>query len=139
MGLGARAQAVYAHALVGFDRLRPEQRGQFTCGTAPHQVHFEITFLRVNTAERPQRISLVAGGDGDHPQRIALHGDLAGQPGQRALAVQLGQAAAQQQPQDQHREQHDRDQRTQNPPPRTTHCRSFPSMSADCSRRRNCD
>ncbi len=137
--LGARAQPMHAHALVGIDRFRPEQRRQLASGTAAHQVHLEVTFLRMHAAECAHRVGLAGGGDGDHAQRIALDGDRPGQPGQRMLAVQVGQAATQQQPQDQCGNQHDGDQHAQHPTPCTSHRTSFPNSWADCSRRRNCD
>ncbi len=136
---GACTQAMHAHAFVGVDGLRPEQRRQLPGGTAAHQVHFEITFLRVHAAECAHRIGLAAGGDGDHAQRIALEGDRRGQPRQGMLAVQVGQAAPQQEPQDQCGDQHDGDHYAQHPTPCTSHRTSFPNSWADCSRRRNCD
>ncbi len=136
---GARAQPVHAHALVGVDGHRPEQRRQFARGTAAHQVHLEITFLRMHMAEGTHGIGLAAGGDGDHPQRVALDADRRGQPGQGLFALQFSQAAAQQQPQDQCGDQHDGDEHSQYPTPGTSHCRSFRHSWGDCSRRRNCD
>jgi len=49
--LGARAQPMHAHALVGVDGLRSEQRRQLTGGAAAHQVHLEVTFLRMHAAQ----------------------------------------------------------------------------------------
>ncbi len=136
---GACAQAMHAHALVGVDGLRPEQCRQLASGTAAHQVHLEKTFLRMHAAERTHRVGLAAGGNGDHAQRITLDGDRLGQARQRMLAIQVGQAAAQQQPQHQGGDQHDGDQHAQHPTPCTSHRTSFPNSWADCSRRRNCD
>ncbi|KAG0900897.1 hypothetical protein G6F32_017341 [Rhizopus arrhizus] len=71
----------------------------------------------MHAAQRTHRVGLVAGGDGDHAQRVALDGDRLGQARQRMLAVQVGQAAAQQQPQPQNGDQHDGDQHAQHPTP----------------------
>ncbi len=98
VGVGAGAQAVYAHALVDIDGGGPEQFGKLAGGGAAHEVHFEVAFLGVDHAEGAHGIGLAGGVDGDHAEGVALdaHGGL--EAGEGGVSVQRGEAAAKQGP-----------------------------------------
>ena len=51
------------------------------------QVHLEVALLCVDPAQRPHSVDPVAGDDGDHAERIALHGDGAANSGDGLLTV----------------------------------------------------
>lgn len=122
-GLHARAQAMHAVALVQAHGLGAKQLGQLAGRCAAHQIHLEIAFLRMHVAERTHRIELVCCIDGDHAQPVALHADRRSQAAERAVAVQLRQAAAHQQIQPQAGRQDQQPDSQQQPAQPLTHCR----------------
>ena len=71
-----------------------EAAGETDAMRAPHQVHLEEALLRVHVAERAQRVRFPGGLHGHHAQRVAGHGDLRREPGQRRLAIEPRQAPA---------------------------------------------
>jgi len=118
------AQAVQTMLLVHVQRRRPDQCRQLACCAAPHQVHFEIALLRMHVAERTHRVDLVSSLDSD--RAVGIEGDADGcrQAGQCRIAIQLRQAAAQQQPDAHCAQQHNRQQGPQAAFECLAHCHS---------------
>jgi hypothetical protein len=106
--------------LVEVDRDGTEQFGQLARGGAAQQVHLEVAFLRMHVAERAHGVRLVRRFDGDHAELVALHRHGRGQAGERQLAVELGQAPAQQPPRRQ-RQDNKQQQKGEQPPPDPLH------------------
>ncbi len=98
VGFHARADPVHAVALVGLQRARAQQLGQFPGGAATHQVHLEEALLRVYVAQCARHVGFVGGIDGDDAERVALHLHRLRQSRQDQVALQRRHAAAQQPP-----------------------------------------
>ena len=87
VGMRACAQTMHAHFPVQRYRCGAKQFGQFAGGGAAHEVHFEITFLRMHVAQRTGHIALVGRIHRHRAVGVARNADRCTQALQRQFAL----------------------------------------------------
>lgn len=114
--LRAGAEAVQAASAVERQRARTEELGQFAGGGAAQQVHLEVALLGMHETGGIGQVEPVASADQRHAHVVALDRDRRPQARDGALAIELGQAGAQEQPGAEDCQQQERQQGPCDPP-----------------------